>query len=327
VLGTGEKATIPVRFRRNFHGPVRLTLTGLPEGVTVPDVPAAADDADKAEVPLTADARAPAGVSRVTVHAEGAGLQAQAALSLTVAFLPPRFERASPEVVTDLGGRGKPYFRQIRRRFGDVAVDFVLVPKARRDDPETFYIMADKVSVGLFRLFIERTRATIRPGWNEAAGAQVPVFDVRVQDADRFARWLGGVLPSPAQWDKAAGLHDRDDREGPFRGKWDAAEKPQIAVGRTEPLKAGEARDDVSVFGCRDMAGNGREWTGAVVDSTRRVPDLRPGDKVVLRGRSFQDDGPLLFREMDEPGQPVFRPCPADVTLPDLGFRVVVEPK
>jgi formylglycine-generating enzyme required for sulfatase activity len=329
LLNTGEEKTVPVHLeQRNLSEPVKLSVGKLPEGITVAEVPPLAPGADGAELRVTAAANAARGPGKVTVWAEAGGQRVKATLDLTVMFLPPRYKPAGPEQVSDLGGTS--YYRRIRREFpGGQAVEFVLIPKTRNTDPDTFYMMVDKASVGLFRAFLEKTKANVNPDWEDsaAAGDEFPVFSVHVDDAQACAKWLGGQLPAPAQWDKAAGLYDSEGREGPFAGKWDEGRKPQVAVGRTAAAKVGEAGDDVSVFGCRDMAGNGREWTGSVEPGHRRVPltDPPPGSLVQLRGRSFEANGPLLFGDMKAPRQPVFRPCPYKLAFPDLGFRVAID--
>jgi formylglycine-generating enzyme required for sulfatase activity len=329
VVGMGRQEKVPVRTRRtNFQGPVKVTFVGLPEHVTVPEAITVPPEADRVEVPVAAAADARTGTSEVTIRAEGGGDSAEIPLKVTVLFLPPKFKPVGPEVVVDRQGR--PYYKRIGREFpGVLAANFVLVPQGRKTDPDTFYMMADKASVGLFRQFIEKTKTQVGAGWNKEDRDDYPVANVSVTEAYQFARWLNGTLPSPAQWDKAAGLHDRADREGPFRGRWEDTPKPQVAVDRQRPCRVGSAADDVSVFGCRDMAGNGREWTNAVVPGERRVPLATPraGEAVRLRGRDFRADRPLFFRDWDEPGQPSFRACPYEVTLPDLSFRVVIQPE
>jgi hypothetical protein len=336
TMGTGQKLPMGIRITRNFDEPVRVTVANLPAGVnTDPEdapVPAGKETVD---VPLSLKAapNATTGTGNVVVRAEGAGLKREAKVKLLVLWLPPKFVPAGPETITDGNGLGRTYFRRIRREFGGgLSAEFVLIPRNRPTDPDTFYMMIDKATVGVFHKFVDfqkKRGETVHAGWNESADDGYPVFDVRVEDAHACAEWLSGRLPSPREWDKAAGFFDRANREGPFIGKWGGARRPQVAVGRGAPEKAGAARDDVSVFECRDMAGNGWEWTNQVQPGGRQVPvDGARSDRdfVQLRGHSFREKEPLFFRDMEEPGR-AFRRAPYHQAQDDLSFRIVIEPK
>jgi serine/threonine protein kinase len=325
VLTTGQQASLSVRLRRHhFAAPILLTFSGLPDRVTIPETTV---EGDRAEIPVTAARDAVSGTRQVRVRARGGDQERETFLDLTVLFLPPGYEPVTPQTLP--GYSGKLYYQRLRQ-VGDPTVEFVLVPKKRReeDDPGTFYLMVDKVSVRLFRRFLQETGTQAQPVWNDQAkDDDWPVLGVTVDDAYRSARWLGGDLPTAAQWDKATGVYDPDGRAGPFKGSWQTEPKPQVAVDRQEPMKVGEARDDVSPFGCRDLAGNGQEWT-RTVNNGRRVPLAEPvrSDWVHLRGRSFLNPQPLLYQEMQSKEGSVFGVEPYTKTLPDLGFRVVLEP-
>jgi serine/threonine protein kinase/formylglycine-generating enzyme required for sulfatase activity len=331
LLGTGQQKDLTVRLRRqNFPAPVALTFEGLPPHVTIPEV-GVEGGRTEVRVPVTAGRDAATGTRLVRVRARSGERAQETVLELTVVFVPSGYEpvtsEAQPAIQTDVNG--KPYYRRLRRRLDDgTAVDFVLIPRARKEDPDTFYMMVDKVSVRLFGRYLQVSGNQAHAGWNATADPDWPVLNVRVEDAFQFARWLGGQkgnLPTTAEWDKAAGLHDRGDRPGPFHPK----AKPRVAVDRETPLKVGEAEDDESVFGCHDMAGNGQEWT-STLNRGRRGPLEHPtsNDWVSLRGHSFQAPGPLLFEEMavKGPGQAVFATLRYTDTRPDVGFRVVLEP-
>jgi formylglycine-generating enzyme required for sulfatase activity len=162
-----------------------------------------------------------------------------------------------------------------------------------------------------------------------------PVMAVHVEDAHRFARWLGGKLPSTQQWDKAAGRFEDNPLPGPYDPNWDPAkdkDRTQIALNRPQgPLPVGTASKDRSPFGCRDMAGNGFEWTrnlAAPAGQEVPSPGVNEETRVLLRGQTYQPSE-------DEPaGYPPFRfsalkPEPSgSYTRPqaDIGFRVVLEP-
>jgi len=246
-------------------------------------------------------------------------------------YLPAGFHRVNNDTVTDK--HGHKYWRQIATELPgvDETIEFIAMPQLDSQDPETFYIMKNKVSVGLFKQF-----ATNKPEkvtwdkWNKDADAHFPVLGVAVDDAQSFAfQWPSGNLPSVDQWDRAAGFYsDKPEKwqgEGPYKGSWDA--KPQIAL--TEPMRVGEALADESPFGCRDMAGNGQEWTGTQFPGKQRLPpaDLKQEVEVVLRGKScFQknDPEPLSYEALQKQkvGSWSNRVPPPQ----GISFRVVLEP-
>jgi formylglycine-generating enzyme required for sulfatase activity len=164
---------------------------------------------------------------------------------------------------------------------------------------------------------------------------QLPVMRVWVEDAHRCARWLGGLLPSEKEWDVAAGRWEKDRGAGPFEAPWKPGE---IAVNRREkgPLPVGTAVKDRSKFsGCRDMAGNGLEWTRSCIFNFEDPGELREtGEelrgrknlKFRLRGRSYEAKAPLTFEFLVGMAefQPYERFGDGWHPLHDIGFRVVV---
>jgi len=150
---------------------------------------------------------------------------------------------------------------------------------------------------------------------------------VTVEEADHFAKWLNGHLPTTEQWDKAAGRYEASRGEGPYQGSWRDNPKPSIAVQRRGPVAVGSSESDVSPFDCRDMAGNGYEWTCTLRFGKGLVPILKPrvDDLVCLRGRSFEEPEPLRYDDLDDKNN--ILPClPYQETQHDLGFRVVIKP-
>jgi serine/threonine protein kinase len=216
---------------------------------------------------------------------------------------------------------------------------FVLVPTTRTSSLRTFYIQETKVSNAQFAEFArEHPEKVTDPRWESGAFTadgnlsaeehpDLPVVFVPVQVASEFAEWLGGKLPSMAQWDKAAGLHDHPEgAEGPFDSRWTLGDSTGIAVGRTAegPLPVGSAPYDVSQpYGCRDMAGNGLEWTRDLT-SGRQVPLTEyDGEMVILRGQSYEESQPLRYRELR--ANPKDLATPYEVANYNIGFRVVIE--
>jgi len=264
-------------------------------------------------------------------------------------WLPPEPDWSIPEGaelvgIEVLGGRVHYYDRIVRLarepRGETLAVHFRLIP----DGKEPFYLMENKVWNRLFRVFAEeRPELLASSDWQRGAVAngqflgiegdrngRLPVVGVPVEDAHRFAAWLGGRLPTMGQWDKAAGLYGkpvgttRKTNGGSFRQPGDGP--PRVAIDREiegpEPVDETET-DDVGPFGCRQMAGNGLEFTRNLF-SGRTVPvDDPQNDHVHLRGRSYDDVAPLRYQDFDDPGS--FGTQGYGVSDPHIGFRVVVE--
>jgi serine/threonine protein kinase len=190
-------------------------------------------------------------------------------------------------------------------------IRFILIPKTSNNDPATFYMMEDKVSVALFKKFAEKNPDAVHDDrWKKPAPGDdsppnteplCPVVSVSVEDAYRFATWLDGDLPTLAEWEKAAGQKEEplkgegpyipnkqakergleliryddgkhlDDRGNPF------PEEPLPRPFRLVPMKpAGTPIQDMSPLGPRYMASNGAEFTCDVEQGSNhyRVPLL-----------------------------------------------------
>src|SRR5262249_42063626 len=135
-------------------------------------------------------------------------------------------------------------------------------------------------------------------------------------------------LPTVHQWDRAAGYSPRKGK-GPFREPPEGTPLPRVAVNRIKdgPMSAGAAEDDISPFGIRDLAGNGREFTRNLVgDPGRTVPlaNATADERVILRGRLYTLARPLWYTDLDEQQeQPQMQSYRA--ASPYTGFRVVLE--
>jgi hypothetical protein len=245
-------------------------------------------------------------------------------------LLPPDCQ---PEEGSSMDGR---YYQRILHPLAGAApVLFLLIPQNKPGEPSPFYIMRDKVSNGQFNVAAkdarmgeplkEAAKAGLMAKWNtDGRGAPdqaaLPVFSVTLPQARCFAQILGGELPTATQWDKAAGLFD--GAKGPF----EPGKPPKGLVlahnqGRVpRPLPVGDPGGDESVFGCRDMADNGREWTATT--NRGEVFNLPGGAKANdasrLRGGTFV--GLEVFQFTDG-GQSL----PVGKEREDIGFRVVIE--
>jgi formylglycine-generating enzyme required for sulfatase activity len=108
--------------------------------------------------------------------------------------------------------------------------------------------------------------------------ADHPVVLVNFHDVQAYADWVGKLLPTEQQWEKAA--RGTDGRKYPWGGMWrnlacntsDLGLGQTTGVGKLSPI--GE-----SPYGCVDMSGNVWEWTASNFSETT----------IVLRGGSWRN--------------------------------------
>ncbi len=188
-----------------------------------------------------------------------------------------------------------------------------------------FYIMESKVWNGLYHeAKVIRDGKAMSRVWTDLNGADAPVTHVSAAEAIGFAsEVVGGKLPSPEEWDAAAGLFaglDRNDVTSPNG-------RPRIHLSKPEATHGPNAGNDVNQFGLRDMAGNGREWTRMLlVGSAMREIGAEPltgADLVVLRGRSYTLSRGLTF-EMLRYEQTTPQTQFAEALSPYTSFRIVL---
>jgi serine/threonine protein kinase len=257
-----------------------------------------------------------------------------------IVYLPDGFRRAGEAGVVSAGGRN--VYEQIAHEFPDKTdLVFVLIPQKAPDDPEPFYILRDKVTNHAFAQFArDNPHAVQDAGWRQGAAGEndiplgvndfpfYPVVRVSVDDANRFAGWLKGVLPTAQQWDKAAGRFD--GAVGPFVGDGKGLSNEDIGMGLGKLLPGNRPSPAKSLFGCRDMAGNGYEWTRTVRgdDDRKLVPfdDPKWNERISLRGQTYFADTPCHFLGRPNSRYRFKDPETGDPgASADIGFRITLE--
>lgn len=178
------------------------------------------------------------------------------------------------------------------------AVDFASETSQREIKLDTFYIARFPITVGQYDEFV----ATGHP-YAYPYGSRIPKEDpyrypeaTVWHDADAFCHWVGGRLPTAAEWEKAA--RGADGRLYPWGNEWDKSRgnfsrdltPPHAHDGKWPgyPFTPVDVYSGgVSPYGVWDMMGNAREWT-----LTFEYDPERKRDVPVVKG-SCAKDGPL----------------------------------
>jgi serine/threonine protein kinase/formylglycine-generating enzyme required for sulfatase activity len=256
---------------------------------------------------------------------------------------------------------------------GGERVVFRLIPPTDEGPQTAFYMMRDQVTNGLFARFaMARPDAVKNSHWTQGAqkgdqdlGNQdplLPVMRITAEEAHGCARWLGGYLPSTAQYDRAAGHNVELAEPNPLnKAAWDKLSKDEklklgvnlsrdgflqwnnlskgdqllFGVNRAErgPMRIDEPTLDVGPHGCRHLAGNGREYTNNLWKPNKLLSSVFDKEnlndaEVELRGKSYRSHVPSLWRFGDGGTADLDRAKCRDNSqeLSDIGFRVVIYP-
>lgn len=157
--------------------------------------------------------------------------------------------------------------------------------------------------------------------WNNPDQADFPVTHVDWEQANRYAQWAGGRLPTEAEWEKAA--RGTDGRTFPW-GNEATNEQPLNFNSTAGVVAVGSYPNGASPYGALDMAGNVEEWVADwyAPDAYAQFAGPNPtgpptGFLRVVRGGSFKSSWGVVRTSVRG------RVAPA-ANFDNVGFRVVV---
>jgi len=159
-------------------------------------------------------------------------------------------------------------------------------------DVDGFWIMRTEVTNAQYGRCVEAGICSV-PGnddWNRSELAGRPVTNVTWVQASTYAAWVGGRLPTEAQWEKAC--RGTDARIYPWGDEPPTEDRLNFNANIGATTDVGNY--PLGAYGLYDMAGNVWEWTSSQYqdypyDSDDGREDLEGDAWRTLRGGSFDD--------------------------------------
>jgi len=146
---------------------------------------------------------------------------------------------------------------------------------ARKVYLDGFYIDKYEVTIGEYAKFVESTgREFPEPiqGLNIDKYKNYPMSCVTWYDASDYAKWANKLLPTEAEWEKAA--RGTDGRRYPWGNKIDP-KKANFSKKGIFPV--GTYKEDVSFYGVQGMGGSLDEWVRVLVRNIKFI-EAGPGE-------------------------------------------------
>ncbi|HLK64851.1 MAG TPA: SUMF1/EgtB/PvdO family nonheme iron enzyme [Bryobacteraceae bacterium] len=192
---------------------------------------------------------------------------------------------------------------------------------------QDFWMGATEVTIDAYKRFVGANRSRKMPSspfWKQD-GAH-PIVNVSWEDAEAFCGWVGGRLPTEAEWEYAA-RGGKTNEIYPFNSEnsRDDANFEKTSGNDQYVYTAPVKQFNPNPWGLFDMAGNVWEWTADwfsdsyFAESPLKDPKGPPSGKAhVIRGGSFASDPAkhLRISYRDK--------CPG-ISTDRVGFRCILE--
>ena len=187
----------------------------------------------------------------------------------------------------------------------------------------SFWMLATEVTIAQFREYVADTRRQLpsQPKWASPAH---PIVNITWPEAAAFCTWLGGRLPTEAEWERAARL-------GASETPWttgavfaSGAANSQSTSGRDAWMNSSPVGAFPATSGFQDLAGNVWEWNADWY--SKQLSEVEAADPKgplsgllrVVRGGSWNTPPPSL-RTSERDG------LTPDLRYEDVGFRCVTD--
>lgn len=126
-----------------------------------------------------------------------------------------------------------------------------------------FQILDDEVTNVQYQQCVDEGSCLPPDNWKyEAQNLNQPATNLNWLESQAYCEWLGGRLPTEAEWEKAA--RGPNNSVYPWGQSWED-EKANIEHSGITTVRhiVSEGNSDVSGYGIKNMAGNVREWTAS----------------------------------------------------------------